>query len=178
MNYNGKQKQMSHEIGDEVFTAIELATMTSRNLATIYMWLSKGRTACEIICLAENARKFAPIAAPGNSIAKMACRYGVSKVWLLKKIAELGLDGACVAAAKIQKERIDTRKKKPVTQAEKIRNNTEVEHLCKCPGCWKMHHKTMFFSGTGTPRIYCPDCNAKAHSTRGTEYAINIGDAR
>jgi hypothetical protein len=34
---------------------------------------------------------------------------------------------------------------------------------CICPRCGKRHHKLIFWTGRGIPRIYCEDCN-KLHS--------------
>jgi len=33
---------------------------------------------------------------------------------------------------------------------------------CICPKCEKIHKKKLYFTGRGTPRIYCTSCDAFA----------------
>lgn len=33
---------------------------------------------------------------------------------------------------------------------------------CKCPKCGRAHRVTMFWTGRGVPRKYCPQCKGRA----------------
>lgn len=47
---------------------------------------------------------------------------------------------------------------------------------CKCPKCGKIHRLTMFWTGRGVPRKYCPQCKGKAEIGFGTTVSA-MGDA-
>jgi rubredoxin len=67
-----------------------------------------------------------------------------------------------------------------VIRLEQIRqslltNETYLEYLdgeypvtCKCPMCGKTHRVTMFWTGRGVPRKYCPQCKGGAQMEFGT----------
>jgi rubredoxin len=38
---------------------------------------------------------------------------------------------------------------------------------CKCPKCGKIHRVTMFWTGRGVPRKYCPRCKGRADTDFG-----------
>ncbi len=44
---------------------------------------------------------------------------------------------------------------------------------CKCPKCGKTHRVTMFWTGRGVPRKYCPQCKGGAEFNFG--HASNTG---
>ena len=50
------------------------------------------------------------------------------------------------------------------TDVERVRNNRYYSgfgaqaQTCKCPMCQVLHQYTIFYSGPGIPRVYCPLC--------------------
>jgi hypothetical protein len=49
---------------------------------------------------------------------------------------------------------------------------------CKCPKCGKIHRVTMFWTGRGVPRKYCPQCKGGVEMGNGVNTIIMAEGAR
>lgn len=47
---------------------------------------------------------------------------------------------------------------------------------CTCPRCGTTHTLRLFWSGIGTPRKFCQECNSYRHSISALEYPLHIAD--
>ena len=44
---------------------------------------------------------------------------------------------------------------------KKLEDEFDKEIQAKCPLCGELHTLIMYWTGSSTPRIYCPQCKAK-----------------